>query len=465
MTGRVAELNSRMGSMLTKSADVSSKSSASDSFQKVMDQTGKRDDAANAQAKSETETVKQTSKISSSEDAGRRKETAVKDAAAKKEAENEESVKPAEDLKEELEKISSQTTLAVMEILNVSAEEITLAMESLGLEKTDILNKNSLSSLVAELTADGDVSALLTDSELYGKLKEVTGEVQALTKEILEQFSMTPEEFDAALKTAVSETIPEESSPMVMEQPEEVAAEEESAPKIIVKDMMQEEGSTKDSSVTKENGEQIILEKSVSSIPQKAAEKEQNPQGGFQGNTDAQLFGQNPQPLDTENYIQESPDFPRVDTEDIMRQITEQIRITLKPETTVMEMELNPASLGRVSVHLEAKNGVITAQFAAQNEAVKEAIESQAVQLRETLESQGVKVDAVEVTIASHEFERNLQQNSGGDREEKEKNAGSVSRRKIHLNRLEEGDEELSEEEELAKQIMIQNGNTVDYTA
>ena len=77
-----------------------------------------------------------------------------------------------------------------------------------------------------------------------------------------------------------------------------------------------------------------------------------------------------------------------------------------------------------------------------------------------------MKVDAVEVTIASHEFERNLQQDSGGREAEKEKKAGGVSRKKLNLNLLEEeGEEELSEEEALAKDIMIQNGNSVDYTA
>ena len=33
-------------------------------------------------------------------------------------------------------------------------------------------------------------------------------------------------------------------------------------------------------------------------------------------------------------------------------------------------------------------------------------------ELRESLNQSGVKVDAVEVTVASHEFEKNLEQNN-----------------------------------------------------
>ena len=57
----------------------------------------------------------------------------------------------------------------------------------------------------------------------------------------------------------------------------------------------------------------------------------------------------------------------------------------------------------------------------AQNEAVKEAIESQVTQLKETLESQGVKVEAIEVTVGSREFNQNLDENNNGEEQHKQK--------------------------------------------
>ena len=42
---------------------------------------------------------------------------------------------------------------------------------------------------------------------------------------------------------------------------------------------------------------------------------------------------------------------------------------------------------------------------------VKEALESQLVLFKQNMNQAGVKVDAVEVTVGSHELERNLEQN------------------------------------------------------
>lgn len=71
-----------------------------------------------------------------------------------------------------------------------------------------------------------------------------------------------------------------------------------------------------------------------------------------------------------------------------------------------MEMQLNPENLGKVYVNISSKEGVIHAQLAASNEAVRAALETQVADLRQNLNQAGVKVDAVEVTVASHEFER-----------------------------------------------------------
>ena len=87
------------------------------------------------------------------------------------------------------------------------------------------------------------------------------------------------------------------------------------------------------------------------------------------------------------------------------------MKVTISAETTSMEMQLNPENLGKVYVNISSNEGVVNAQFHATNEIVKEALETQIATLRENLNQAGVKVDAIEVTIASHEFERNLEQN------------------------------------------------------
>lgn len=457
MTGRVAELNSRLGNLVSVPNNASAKSGASDSFQKVMDQTGSRNGASETGGKQKTDIAQKAPAGKPAADAGR-----IRDVSSK----NDIAGRP-EDFEEEVERASETAVTVIAGILNVPVEDVEAAMEQLGFTAEDLLNTDNLAPLVAELTGDGDVSMFLLDSNAYGQLKEVTGAVEELNAGIMEQFSMTPEEFKEAIREAgaAKEDVPlpelAVGEPLTEEQ-------EESGPAVIVKDLTNEKQTAEEPVVDRDADVSRSVEETVRQSGQSASGREEQAEDherGFQGNADAQLFDQAFNPLKAQVSVEEPYHSSHVDTEDIMRQITEQIKLTLKPESTIMEMELNPASLGRVTVHLEAKNGMVTAQFAAQNAAVKEAIESQAVQLRETLEEQGVKVDAVEVTIASHEFERNLQQEPGGKGGEKEKKAGSVSRRKINLNLMEEEEEELSEEEELAKDIMIQNGNSVDYTA
>lgn len=71
------------------------------------------------------------------------------------------------------------------------------------------------------------------------------------------------------------------------------------------------------------------------------------------------------------------------DTENIMRQIMDYMKIQVKADTSNLEMQLHPASLGTVQVQIASKGGAVTANFIAQNETVKAALESQMVQLIE----------------------------------------------------------------------------------
>ena len=154
------------------------------------------------------------------------------------------------------------------------------------------------------------------------------------------------------------------------------------------------------------------------------------------------------------------------DTMQIIEQIVQQMRVTISPETTSMEMQLNPENLGKVFVRISSEEGVVNAQFHATNEAVKEALETQIATLRENLNQAGVKVDAIEVTIASHEFERNLEQNQQSSEETMEdKEVQTNKRRNISLNSLDELSGIMTEEETLVAQIMKDNGNSVDFKA
>ena len=149
-----------------------------------------------------------------------------------------------------------------------------------------------------------------------------------------------------------------------------------------------------------------------------------------------------------------------------MRQISQMTRIVVSQAETSIEMQLNPENLGQVYLQVVSRQGTITAQLAAQDEAVKQALESQIAALKENMNQQGLKVEAVEVTIASHEFERNLEENQKNpSKEQQEAEMEQASRRNINLNSLDELEGLMSEEESLVARMMSDQGNSVDLTA
>ena len=159
-----------------------------------------------------------------------------------------------------------------------------------------------------------------------------------------------------------------------------------------------------------------------------------------------------------------------VELEQLMDQMEGLARTFASAEGTSVEMQLNPENLGRLVLTVTEKHGNVTAQIAASNEQVKEALQTQIVELRSTLQAQGIKVEAVEVTVAAHEFEQNLDGNASANGQMQEQtgqqnNPGHAGRRNMNLNRLDELSGLMSEEERLAAQIMRDNGGTVDFTA
>ena len=156
-----------------------------------------------------------------------------------------------------------------------------------------------------------------------------------------------------------------------------------------------------------------------------------------------------------------------VDTMDLLEQVAEQIRVNVSQGTSSMEMQLNPENLGKVYVNISSKEGMIHAQLAASNEAVRAALETQVADLRQNLNQAGVKVDAIEVTVASHEFEKNLEQNQENEKQqgERQQEQSGGRRRNLNLSSLDGVSGLMTEEETLAAQMMRENGNSMDVTA
>lgn len=144
----------------------------------------------------------------------------------------------------------------------------------------------------------------------------------------------------------------------------------------------------------------------------------------------------------------------------IIKQITDDIRLYAKADTTSLEIQLEPETLGKVGITVTSKAGTITAQLVVQNEVAKEAIESQMATLKESFASQDIKVDAVEVTIASKEFEQNLDKGAGNSSEQNE----NKRRKHISTEELAEINGTATDKETSIDNVLKEMGTTVNYS-
>ncbi len=364
----------------------------------------------------------------------------------------------------------------VAEKLDVDEADVEAAMETLGLSAMQLLDPANLTALLTELTGESDPMAIVTDADLYQNLQDLI----QMASELSEELGVTPEDVNR-MATAPEDV---DFAPL-MENAEEASlngsVNEEEEPVRVHMTETNTEGEAVDVQVTMEGGNVVRTQASESDQPEENKE---------QGGRENRNRGEAAQPVKTEvivgqianHMVENAADFNdtipveqvagarQQEMVEIVRQITEQIRVNISSDVTSMELTLHPASLGNVQLTvLQDATGKLVAQFAVENETVRQAIEGQMSQLQQRLDEQGVKIEAVEVTLASHGFESSMNgQNTGQQadeqRDEQVRAAGPRGRRSINLDDLDPA-EELEEEARIAAEMMAANGNTVDYTA
>ncbi|WMC93015.1 flagellar hook-length control protein FliK [Kineothrix sp. MB12-C1] len=367
------------------------------------------------------------------------------------------------------------TSLArdVAQELGVSMEEVEKAMEVLGLTMADLLNPDNMMQLVLTLE-NADMLTVMTDEGLYASLTNLLGKAEEALVALQEENGLTPEELAAILEqiSAKVKLKEEAGSKVTGEQvPQEVPDEEQAHTVTLERDGEVVEIGIKANGSSKEESPELITKKAE--VPE--AEKDNaESRKEHSSKNDSSSQGSNTYGNVLLEQLTNRGSVPQANvafestmtgnTQDIMNQIMDYMKIQIKTDLTQMQIQLHPASLGTVNINITAKDGVITAQFLTQNEAVKAAIESQLVQLKNSFEEQGVKVQAVEVAVESHGFERSL--NGEGNGKEQSKGGAKKNARKINLNELSPEEETLLDEEaQIAVAMMAADGSTVDYTA
>ena len=384
--------------------------------------------------------TKHTSKTDTSSDKSVDDVTEKKDV-SKEEPVVEESTDTSDDVSEEVMeeaiKKAEEMMLAIQNVLNIPIEDIENALQELQMTPEDLLNPDNIQKVVLTLQGTDELS-LMTDEQLFADVKELMNESVKQLNALSEEMNITPEDMKQLLeqmKTPDKEVMISKNDTVVQRPIEQN-----------VQDLPETVEVKTDKEMTKqgENG----------------AEQKGNGEFNFSQTVIEQL----------KNAVTKTRDaqplpYTSTTTQSIMDQVSEMMKVTIKEDMTEMELQLHPASLGNVRVQVASKEGVITAFFTTQNETVKAALESQIMILKDNLNEQGIKVEAVEVTVSSHAFERNL--NEEGEHSSEETQAKKKSVRKINLSDIsgEMEDGILEQEDEIVADMMRKNGNSIDYTA
>ena len=399
-----------------------------------------------------------------------------------------------------VEEFVKEVQKEVKELLGVDDAQLEAAMKELGLTYQDLMDPVNLANLVMNLTGEEDQLGLLMNADF----QELMQNVEVLSKNLLQELGMTPQEVAEVFAqleqnaAQITEEVPQQMQEVTDTQAD-VLKVQQTDDVHITEQKSQVTGLTETNAAATESVEsdgnvqnveepvsQEVRVENDQTASQQEGQQEEAPENSMTTEDDASLLQQNDtteKSIFTEHTFQQTVQTIRTDnitaapttavpqnvvfnTLDVIRQVSEFTRVMYQGDTTSMEMQLNPENLGKIYVQVTAKEGVVTAHLAVQNEIVKEALENQTIQLRENMNQQGIKVEAVEVTIASHEFERNLEQNQQGSAQDEQREQASKSpRRNISMNQLDELSGLMSEEEMLVAKIMRDNGNSVDFTA
>lgn len=350
------------------------------------------------------------------------------------------------------EEIAEKVTTLLQNVFGLSKEDVEDLLEQLGITPMDLIvdvtgaqqlqatgNTSNINALILEMHGVEDSSAMLVSDELTSDWTQITQGIS----EILEQVSEVPQDSQdmQSFLQNLTDVIKENKNV-----PEEYEGKENSESDMVVTSVVSDQNTAVTVEVSNESGQSDAFAQDSQTGSQPAAEAENSLPAFVDRLTQAFEPG-------TENA-----EIRQVSMQEIVDQVVNHIRIRVLPQTTSMELQLNPESLGRVHLSVSSNQGVATATLTVQNEMAKEALESQLVVLRENLESQGLKVESVEVNVSNFGFKNQEDSNNHNFDQKK----GSAKRFRVDAGKQALDGDNVSQETETERQ---DGESIVDYTA
>lgn len=359
---------------------------------------------------------------------------------------------PETNKKSDAPETADEMLAGAAEVLNITPEELKEALEAIGLKIEDLTDRNNVAQLILSLNGSTDVSDMLVDNGML----ETFNELNDFIAETLSEAGMSASEFkdliaadrEAALAAGTvraAETEPEEELKV------RTADDEEEFAPVVQEASKEPEITIETEGAGNENGSSLT-EKSDRDGSVKSSGKDQ-------ANVSlAENFVRNLE-MAVESTQEVDGNIP--DVREIVYQVVERIRVSISPENTSMEMHLNPENLGRVSINITSKAGVMTATINTENRQAREAIESQLQILKENIEAKGIRVEAVEVRISDFNFADSRNSESSTDNQNEERSGNR--RRTGGISAVET--DEVTEARRIAQEVLSDTGSTVSYTA
>lgn len=331
---------------------------------------------------------------------------------------------------------SEEMTHLLAQMFGLTEEEVTDILEQSGLDVSSLLfliqpdqsislvNREALQQFIMDVHGVTDKSAFLMNDILSTELSELTTMVQELGAEI---FGVEPEQL-SSMEDSVMLSFAEQFAANVQEDAEK--------PAVIIGETVNPaqtaDGNASENGADAQEGVQVVVEnyQQASNSGSQMGSETGNPESG-QAKTEnsgmqahhtetdnkpvaAELFTERLSQAFGEMADDAVPE-PEAVMSRIVEQVVRQVRIRVLPQTTSMELQLNPESLGKVALHVSSTGGVATATMVVENQMAKEALESQMITLKQSFEEQGLKVEAVEVTVSEFGLQQEGRQSENGE--------------------------------------------------
>lgn len=362
-----------------------------------------------------------------------------------------------------LKALTGEVKAVVCAVLDMTDEELERYLAENGMCVMDLLLQNNLADFVADVAADGDSLKLITDSNLSETFSELGDELKKLVATAAQEMDISVEELNKYIQsTDFTDVSNEEPADEVVGTIDKTADTDDTDELLSRRQNNPELDKDNNGSAVEEP--ELGLEDKITVA---SGEDDASQSGTFQ-KSDESLSGQFLNTLieNVDNAVQAKEDFKgySVNSENIVRQLVDAIKINVNSSFSEMELQLQPENLGKLNLVIASRDGIITAQFMAENDVVKSAIENQIVMLKDNFEQQGLKVEAVEVMVQTHGFEMGKNLEGRGDNSQDDDDRHRTSR----ILTLEEinaiiGDDEAADEDVLAAEMLRASGGNVDY--